>query len=385
MAIDSSIYQNIRPIETPNLIDSATKAYTLKHLALQSTAQDRANADTEATRAAFAKNIGADGKLNQAGVLSDLAKTSPTAMMQLQEHFNKTGKDEGEAYKTQAEAFQKRASIAANAIDYVMKLPPELQEKGYNDMVAHLVNSSVAKPNQFPAYSPETLKSLSLRAQQYMGQNSADYLGNKKTKAEIDHINAETGKVANGKPLATEQSDKLANHKAAMGLVGDLRAALTANQGELGPLAGRVAAVNPYNQRGQALQALLKKATQVIGKSLEGGKMTDKDYAKYEKMLPTQADTPATAADKLDQLERLIATQQNADLDTYQRTGLDVSKFSPFALKEIGITKGKRSGGKNGEAVAGELDAEDKQAILWAQNNRGDRRALEILKLHGLK
>lgn len=87
MGIDTSIYQNIRPMEMPSPLDSASKAMALSSLARQNRQADIADQDQQAVRSAFAKNIGPDGQVNRAGVLSALAQTSPLQALDYQGKF----------------------------------------------------------------------------------------------------------------------------------------------------------------------------------------------------------------------------------------------------------------------------------------------------------
>jgi len=81
MSIDTSIYSNIRPIQIPDVMDSMTKAMTLKHLGMQNHALeieqkkvDRADADDSYVRDAIKRNVGPDGQVDRQSFLSDLAR-----------------------------------------------------------------------------------------------------------------------------------------------------------------------------------------------------------------------------------------------------------------------------------------------------------------------
>lgn len=98
MPLDPSIILGVQQPQFQSPLDAATKALTLKSLAtrgqteqLQSqTAQQEFN-DNQATRNAYSNNttIGPDGTptINKQGILSDLAKTSPTLVPKLQQQF----------------------------------------------------------------------------------------------------------------------------------------------------------------------------------------------------------------------------------------------------------------------------------------------------------
>jgi hypothetical protein len=81
----------------------------------------------------------------------------------------------------------------------------------------------------------------------------------------------------------------------------------------VGPIAGRLSTINPYNTEGQSLRAQLDGVRQIIGKALEGGKLTDQDYAKYQKILPSLNDTAPVAQAKIKQLKSMLTR----DLTSY--------------------------------------------------------------------
>lgn len=66
----------------------------------------------------------------------------------------------------------------------------------------------------------------------------------------------------------------------------------------LGPGAGRIASLNPYDTAGQSLQADIKSVKQLVGKALEGGVLRKEDEEKYNAILPTLNDTPDVALNK---------------------------------------------------------------------------------------
>ena len=82
-----------------------------------------------------------------------------------------------------------------------------------------------------------------------------------------------------------------------------------------------------------------KVVAQAIGRYLEGGKMTDSDYPRYLKMLPTPSDSAERAANKLKTLKALIKDKQRNELEAQRAAGKDVSGFGPTAPR-----MGQRSG-----------------------------------------
>jgi hypothetical protein len=75
-------------------------------------------------------------------------------------------------------------------------------------------------------------------------------------------------------------------------------------------------------------------AAQSIGRSMEGGKLTDPDYIKYLKFLPTPGDTKEQAKNKKENLKKMMKNTYNERLRTFREAGYDVSGFSPMKEAE---------------------------------------------------
>jgi len=149
-----------------------------------------------------------------------------------------------------------------------------------------------------------------------------------------------------GKPLASEQSDRLASYESASESLKDLTATAGANDDILGPVAGRLAGINPYNTGAKAVEARFKTVAQNIGKALESGKMTDGDRAFYLGILPTMTDTPEVINAKANQLQRMIAQQQSSALTTFAKAGSNVAGFTPMQLPELQQFQDKKIPGR---------------------------------------
>lgn len=167
----------------------------------------------------------------------------------------------------------------------------------------------------------------------------------------------ELGLKDQGKPLAAEQVDRLSTHDSSLKALTDIKDAVSKNPQYFGPVQGRVSSLNPYDEKAKALQAMTKTAAQNIGKSLEGGKLTDNDIVRYEKMLPSMTDTPAIASAKLDLLDRMVVQKQASDINTFAKSGLNVKNFTaqspvtPDVLKEQAKQNVR---GQQGTAMAAE-------------------------------
>lgn len=302
MPIDASIYQNIRPVEAPSFLDAMSKASNLRSIGMQQQLQQQQLQAGQMTAHLQKAQAFGEG-------LRGLATLNPADRAAQWPKF--------------------RQEMIQSGITSAEQVPEQYDEQGY-------FQPTLMRANQ-------TAPAIDARLKQ-----SHTLLMDAEAKKNL----AEAGQKTTGKPLAAEQADKMAGHESAMGLIGDLRQAMDANKESMGPIMGRIASANPYDTRGQALQALVKKAAQAIGKSLEGGKLTDQDYVKYTRMLPNQSDNPDVATAKLDQLERLVNTQKNAEIGAYQKSGYDTSRFQPAELKELGITQPAPSKGRGMMASA---------------------------------
>jgi hypothetical protein len=75
-------------------------------------------------------------------------------------------------------------------------------------------------------------------------------------------------------------------------------------------------------------QAVIDRAKQVIGKTLEGGVLRKEDEIKYTKILPTISDPSDIVAAKMAGLDAMIAQKRQDHLDALADAGYDVSKFA---------------------------------------------------------
>jgi hypothetical protein len=172
----------------------------------------------------------------------------------------------------------------------------------------------------------------------------------------------------------------------ALKMLDDLSGTIESNQDRFGPVAGRLGSWNPYNKNSQVIGAQLKTAAQKIGTYLEGGKLTDRDVPKYEAMLPALSDSPDVAAGKLELVKRMIATKQKGDVEALGKSGYNTAGFNagievPNVPSQV-IGKSKKGPSELlDSAVAGQkkMSTDDIKALQWAQGNKNDPRAKEIM------
>ena len=71
-----------------------------------------------------------------------------------------------------------------------------------------------------------------------------------------------------------------------------------------------------------------KRSAQIIGKALEGGKLSDVDYTKYLRFIPGAFDTKEQAEKKVNELKQAMANQHNQMVGTYVEAGFDTAVLS---------------------------------------------------------
>jgi hypothetical protein len=72
----------------------------------------------------------------------------------------------------------------------------------------------------------------------------------------------------------------------------------------------------------------LKMTAQTIGQILEGGKLTDADYARYVSMMPTAGDSEERAAEKFRLLKQQILEKKRGSIAGAKQAGYDTSGFA---------------------------------------------------------
>lgn len=158
------------------------------------------------------------------------------------------------------------------------------------------------------------------------------------------------------------------------------------NQDAFGPVIGMVSGLNPYDTRAKTIDAQLRASAQAFGRYMEGGVLRKEDEEKYRRMFPTLSDTPEVARNKLAIVNKLLVEKQQSDVSALQQQGYSVSGLqADLGTGEIPsvIRSNPRSAGVIPEAQAAggmQFDAQDVQALQWAQANPQDMRAREIMR-----
>jgi hypothetical protein len=174
---------------------------------------------------------------------------------------------------------------------------------------------------------------LALRKQAFEEKSKAEELRIKRMEAQ-----QKLGEQFKPKMLGQEQTQQLSDLDSSEQMLADLGSSIGTSNANVGPVMGRIAGAMPYNTEAQALKAKMLTTTQLLGKALEGGKMTESDFVeRYQNILPNMKDTEEVAAAKIAQLKKMIAEKRASNLGTFEQAGYDVRRFAeakPQAVQE---------------------------------------------------
>lgn len=153
-------------------------------------------------------------------------------------------------------------------------------------------------------------------------------------KSKIDVLKAAT-KGTKGKTLTTSALDQLSDLKVQYSSADQLLNDWEKNVGKQRQGGGglkdlgtsMISQYDPFSPEAQYKDTMKLKA-QIIGKALEGGKLTDVDYEKYLKFIPGPGDTKERAAAKIKSLKNEMATKYNVNYDTYSQAGYDLGSLN---------------------------------------------------------
>lgn len=140
-------------------------------------------------------------------------------------------------------------------------------------------------------------------------------------------------------------------------IISGLRETINTNKDIFGPIEGRIRSYIPYDTQSQDVNSQIFSAKQLIGKFMEGGVLRKEDEAKYEKMLPSMADTYQVALKKADNLEKFLNDRYNAYLKSlgsakynvsgYKQLGQENKQVTPqFSIEDIDAEIARRQRGK---------------------------------------
>lgn len=145
--------------------------------------------------------------------------------------------------------------------------------------------------------------------------------------------------AAQGKPIPANDAIAIGGSESSLAALNDAAELFKNNSSIAGPMQGYVSALKgkiEYGDEGKqakVFDAQLKMNAQMIGKYLEGGKLTDTDIDRYKAMLPNLNDSEDTAKAKIQVVQRLISQKQESEAAALSGAGYDVSGIGRSAVK----------------------------------------------------
>lgn len=107
-------------------------------------------------------------------------------------------------------------------------------------------------------------------------------------------------------PTAKKKTAEVARYEDAADQLGQLETFIDKFQGKMGPVQGRISAMNVYDTDAQELQAQIKAVAQIVGIAMEKGVLRKEDIPKYEAILPNIKDTPEVARRKIANVKKVL-------------------------------------------------------------------------------
>lgn len=160
-----------------------------------------------------------------------------------------------------------------------------------------------------------------------------------------------------GKAPSAEQTKLLAGFSTSEKQLADISSEIEKNADKMGPIAGRIRGLSPYQTETKAFDARMKLAAQKIGVALEGGKLTDEDISRYRQMLPNLTDTPEVAREKVKIVQGLLTQERQAQLESMGAGGYNVRGYAKAEEPKPSSIAPKKEGsvfGGMSQAVAAE-------------------------------
>jgi hypothetical protein len=149
----------------------------------------------------------------------------------------------------------------------------------------------------------------------------------KRRELDIKEREAAGKQLAQDQKLPASQATEIGSIDAAEKQLFDIENSVAQNQEVMGPFMGRIATLSPYSSTARVFDAQMKIAAQNIGKSLEGGKLTDEDIRRYREMLPNLADTPDVAVGKIAQVRQLLSDRKRTQVEALRKAGYQTGRF----------------------------------------------------------
>lgn len=133
-------------------------------------------------------------------------------------------------------------------------------------------------------------------------------------------LEADKGVNGQGKPISGELASKLSGYDAAEKIINDLEAEYNDKASSTGSALMSMIPGTDAN----SYKAGLKPKIQALGTALEGGKLTDADFSKYEAMIPGPGTFPDQKVAMIKALRESLKAKRDAEANTLQGAGYRV-------------------------------------------------------------
>lgn len=182
--------------------------------------------------------------------------------------------------------------------------------------------------------------------------------------------------VKAGKTLPASEAVALGDINASFQALADAQKAFEANPTITGPIQGKVSKfasmfeLGDTGKEAKSFDAQLKANAQVIGKALEGGKLTNEDLERYKDMLPNLGDSKDAATKKVAILQSMLAQRQGAQSSALQQAGYNTGNIKLSSAPQnpnFGSNQGladKIAGGNMNQVVNAVKGAPQPQTIV---------------------
>lgn len=246
------------------------------------------------------------------------------------------------------EGLQDTRQKFADALTMEKMNPNSQQAQAAQLLLTSAINNKIKEANNFQ--DKETAKSLkqfvdtgvstlspseALQMQQIIkGIDYADtlkLLTAKQQKPITTQVSQPTPSAQIGKPVSGELGAKLAGYDAAKTLVQQMSSNWDEKASSTG--SGILSMIPGISNDPKLYEQSLAPYIQQIGGFLEGGKLTDDDFRRYTKMMPSATDTQAQKENKIKSLMQAIQTKQEAELSGLQSLGYRVPGQSSAPVK----------------------------------------------------
>lgn len=219
-----------------------------------------------------------------------------------------------------------------------------------------------ANPNLDPKQRQAAITQLEDTLRKSRGDLSDSQIAVLKAKMGFEEAKLKAGQKADGAQLPAGQAERIADLSTIGNQIDDLENQWISSFGSKrsGPndysIQAGLRTYLPGSEESMYEDSRKLKA-QTIGKALEGGKLTDVDYTKYMKFIPSPGDTPARAKEKIANLRKYAGNTKSTLIKTLGQSGYKVS--------------GIENGPSSGSYTSGLTDAEKQELAMYEKKFGG--------------